>query len=134
MIRPLILLSWTAKKAQDLAPHVYLIIPFTICICLKGYVRLGWCSGNNDFGLSDSFPRTNRCFGGETRKARMRAPPQMIPPSNPSLLPSQSTIFQEGLKSEVGVYGFFFPAQFVPRKKREFIVTRKIYLWNQYCF
>ena len=131
---PLIKLSWTAKKAQDLAPHVYFIIPFTICVCLKGYVRLGWCSGNNDFGLSDSFPRTNRCFGGETRKARMRAPPQMIPPSNPSLLPSQSTIFQEGLKSEVGDYCFFFSAQFVPRKKKEFIVTRKIYLWNQYCF
>ena len=133
MTRPLIKLSCTAKKAQDLAPHVYLIIPFTICICLKGYVRLGWCSGNNDFGLSDSFPRTNRCFGGETRKARMRAPPQMIPPSNPSLLPSQSTIFQEGLKSEVGVY-CFFPGIICAEKKKEFIVTRKIYLWNQYCF
>ena len=130
---PLIKLSWTAKKAQDLAPHVYFIIPFTICVCLKGYVRLGWCSGNNDFGLSDSFPRTNRCFGGETRKARMRAPPQMIPPSNPSLLPSQSTIFQEGLKSEVGVYCFFL-GTICAEKKREFIVTRKIYLWNQYCF
>ena len=55
----------------------------------------------------------------------MRAPPQMIPPSNPSLLPSQSTIFQEGLKSEVGVYGFFFPAQFVPRKKRSLLLPGK---------
>ena len=42
--RLLIKLSWTAKKAQDLAP-VYLIIPFTICICLKGYVRLGGTQG-----------------------------------------------------------------------------------------
>ena len=43
----------------------------------------------------------------------MRAPPQMIPPSNPS----QSSIFQEGLKSEVGVYCH----------------QENIYLLNQYC-